>query len=152
MSECTFIASDYPLVEVEPSEDYPLDINFDDGMIYDGGADDNYYLSIFTDVEDYTKKRNAVYLEWSYTEGRAKRIIEYIKDALQNTDSIEFWHVWLMGSCYEFEDSPVIHRRTISISELTTKHIKDIDNADIWNSPDKMFPNRPSFYCIEIKR
>ena len=86
MSECTFIASDYPLIEVEPSEDYPLDINFDDGMIYDGGTDDNYYLSIFTDVEDYTEKRNAVYLEWSYTEGRAKQIIEYIKDALQNTD------------------------------------------------------------------
>ena len=152
MSECTFIASDYPLIEVEPSEDYPLDINFDDGMIYDGGTDDNYYLSIFTDVEDYTEKRNAVYLEWSYTEGRAKQIIEYIKDALQNTDPIELWHVWLMGSCYEFEDSPVIHRRTIFISELTTKHIKDIDNANIWNSPDKMFPNRPSFYCIETKR
>ena len=149
MSECTFIASDYPLVEVEPSEDYPLDINFDDGMIYDGGADDNYYLSIFTDVEDYTEKRNAVYLEWSYTEGRARRMIEYIKDALQNSDSIELWHVWLMDS---FEDSPVIHRRTIFISELTTKHIKDIDDADIWNSPDKMFPNRSSFYCIEIKR
>ena len=81
----------------------------------------------------------------------AKQMIEYIKNALQNTDSVELWHVWLMDCC-EFEDSPVIYRRTISISELTTKHIKDIDRADIWNTPDKMYPDRPSFYCMEIKR
>ena len=151
MSVCTFIASDYPLAEIEPSQDYLLDINIDNGTVYDDGADDNYSLRIFTDVESYTKKRNAVYLEWNYTDGRAKQIIEYIKNALQNTGSVELWHVWLMDVC-EFEDSPVIHRRTISISELTTKHIKEIDNADIWNIPDKMYPNRPSFYCMEIKR
>lgn len=154
MSVCTFIASDYPLTEMEPSQDYPLDINIgNDGTVtvQDGGADDNYHLFIFTDVADYTQKRNAVYLEWNYTDDRAKQIIEYIKNALQNTDSIELWHVWLMDY-YEFEDRPVIHRRTISISELTTKHIKEIDGADIWNTPDKMYPNRPSFYCMEIKR
>ena len=106
MSVCTFIASDYPLTEIEPSQDYPLDIHIDDGTVHDGGADDNYCLYTFTDVEDYTEKRNAVYLEWNYTDGRAKQIIAYIKNALQNTDSIELWHVWLMD-CYEFEDSPV---------------------------------------------
>ena len=69
---------------------------------------------------------------------------------------------------YEFEDRPVIHRQTVSIDELTTKHIKEIDDAEIWNlslihiqmcirdriwnTPDKMYPNRPSFYCLEIKR
>ena len=151
MSVCTFIASDCPLAEIEPSQDYPLDINIDDGTVCDGGADDNYYLCTFADVENYTEKRNAVYLEWNYTDGRAKQMIEYIKNALQNTDSVELWHVWLMDCC-EFEDSPVIHRRTISISELTTQHIKDIDRADIWNTPDKMYPDRPSFYCMEIKR
>lgn len=151
MSVCTFIASDYPLTEIEPSQDYPLDIHIDDGTVHDSGADDNYCLYTFAAVEDYTEKRNAVYLEWNYTDGRAKQIIAYIKNALQNTDSIELWHVWLMD-CYEFEDSPVVHRRTISISDLTTKHIKDIDSADIWNTPDKMHPNRPSFYCMEIKR
>lgn len=65
--------------------------------------------------------------------------------------SIELWHVWLMDY-YEFEDRPVIHRQTVSIDELTTKHIKEIDDAEIWNTPDKMYPNRPSFYCLEIKR
>ena len=46
----------------------------------------------------------------------------------------------------------VLYRQTVSIDELTTKHIKEIDDAEIWNTPDKMYPNRPSFYCLEIKR
>ena len=56
MSVCTFIASDYPLAEIEPSQDYLLDINIDNGTVYDDGADDNYSLRIFTDVESYTKR------------------------------------------------------------------------------------------------
>ena len=59
--------------------------------------------------------------------------------------------MWL-GVSDEFEDSPVIHRQTISVDELTVKHIEEIDHADVWNTPDKMYPNRPSFYCLEIRR
>jgi len=151
MSVCTFIASDRPLAEVKPSRDYPLEINIDDGTIYDGGADDNYFLYSFRDVEDYTDKKYGVCLEWNYTEGRAARIVEYIKMALQDTEVIELWHVWLTDY-YEHEDSPVIHRKSIGMDELTAKDIKEIDEAEIWNTPGKMYPNRPSFYCLTIKR
>jgi len=151
MSVCTFIASDLPLTEVEPLQDYPLEINIDKGTIYDGDAGDNYFLNTFTNVGDYTHKKYGVCLEWNYTEGRAKQIINYIKKALQKTDSVEFWHVWLTDY-YEFEDRPVIHRKNISIEELATTDIKEIDNAEIWNTPDKMYPNRPSFYCLTISR
>ena len=44
MSVCTFIASDCPLKEAAPVQDYPLEINLDNGQIYDGDADDNYSL------------------------------------------------------------------------------------------------------------
>ena len=118
---------------------------------YDGGADDNFFLHFFPDVQSYTDRNYGVCLEWNYTEGRAKQVIEYMKNVLQNTTSIELWHVWLIDY-YELEDRPVIHRQTISIDELTAKHIKEIDDAEIWNTPDKMYPNRPSFYCLEIKR
>ena len=122
------------------------------GQIYDGDADDNYFLLPFADVREYSDKKNGVYLEWNYyTEGRAKQLIEYLKNALQNADSVELWRVWL-GVRDEFEDSPVIHRQTISVDELTVKHIEEIDHADVWNTPDKMYPNRPSFYCLEIRR
>ena len=119
--------------------------------MYDGGADGNCFLHFFQDIQNYTEKKNGVYLEWHYTEEKAKQVIEYMKNALQNTPSIELWHVWFIDY-YEFEDRPVIHRQTVSINELTTKHIKEIDDAEIWNTPDKMYPNRPSFYCLEIKR
>ena len=56
------------------------------------------------------------------------------------------------SSAYEFEDRPFVHRKTISIEELTIEHIKEIDNAVIWNTPDKMYPERPSFYCLTITR
>ena len=151
MSILTFIASDNPLVGIAPSQNDLLGIHTDDDTVYDGCADDDYFLCAFTDAESYTQKRYAVYLEWNYTKGSAKRVIDYIRKALQDTDSIEFWHVWLMDYD-EFEDRPVVHRSTVSISELTTAHIKDIDSADIWNTPDKRYPNRPSFYCMEIKR
>ena len=82
--------------------------------IYDGGADDNYFLIPFLNVADYTDKKYGVYLEWDYTDGRAKQFIEYIKTAYKNQDVIEFWHVWLMDH-YEFEDRPFIHRNTFSI-------------------------------------
>lgn len=105
----------------------------------------------FADVQDYTDRQNAVSLEWNYTEGRARQIVAYIKNALRNTASVEPWHVWLMDY-YEFEDRPFLYRQTIFIGELTVNHIREIDDAEIWNCPDKQYPNRPSFYCLEIKR
>lgn len=151
MSVCTLIASDLPLPEFAPSQDYPVKIDIDKGTVDDGGADDNYFLHAFANVADYTDKNYAVSLEWNYTDGRAKQIIEYIKTALQKSNPIEFWHVWLMDY-YEFEDRPFIRRKTISIGELTTEHIKQINSAVIWNTPDKMHPERPSFYCLTITR
>lgn len=151
MSTCRFIASDIPLTEYEPSQEYPLHINIDEGIIYDGGADDNYFLLNFNDVDLYTDKEYGVYLEWNYTDGRAKQIIEYIKNALQETDSIEFWLVWLMDY-YDYEERPFIHRKEISVNDLTVDHIKEIDSANIWNKPDKMYPDRPSFYCLTITK
>ncbi len=151
MSICTFIASNFPLPSVAPSQDYPLEINVDTGEIYDGGADDNYFLISFDSVKNYTDKDYGVYLEWDYTDGRAKQIVEYIRTALQKAVNIEFWNVWLMDY-YEYEDRPYIHRKTISIRELTTAHIKEINNAVIWNTPDKSYPERPSFYCLTITR
>jgi len=151
MSVCTFIASNNPLREFKPSHDYPLEINIDKGIINDGGADDNYFLHKFNDVENYTEKKYGVWIEWDYTDGRAKQILEYIKNALNHTDSIELWRVWLMF-CYDYEEMPVIHKKTISVDELTIKHIEEIDKSEIWNKPDKSIPSRPSFYCLKIQK
>lgn len=151
MSVCKFIAADISLKEVAPSKEYPLHIDLDNGIIDDGGADDNFFLFSFPDVQDYTDKKYGVYLEWDYTDGRAEQILNYMKETLKNVEFIELWKVWLMDY-YEYEDSPVIKKRTISIREMTIQDIKEIDNADIWNSPVKHIPSRPSFYCFKITR
>ena len=149
MSVCTFIASDSPLAAYEPPTEYPVKIDMDSGTIDDGGADDNYYLRPFAEVGEYTDKKYGVCLEWNDTEGRARRIAEYIRKALRETDFVELWHIWLM-EYYEFEDRPYVHRRTVSAAELTAGHIREIDGAEIWNKPDRMYPERPSFYCLRI--
>lgn len=64
MSACKFIASDMSLAEFVPSQNYPLHIDLDNGTIDDGGADDNYFLTCFEGVGDYTDKKYGVNLEF----------------------------------------------------------------------------------------
>ena len=149
MSVCIFIASDMPLAEFAPPQDHPIRIDIENGTIDDGSADDNYHLLAFDSVGNYTEKCHGVSLEWRYTDGRARKIISYIKTALQKADEAELWKVWLT-EYYEFEDRPFIHRKTVSVNELTAEDIRDIEEAVIWNTPDKMYPQRPSFYCLRI--
>ena len=151
MSVCKFIAADIPLQEMRPSKDYPVHIDIDNGIIDDGGTDDNFFLLSFSDVQDYTDKKYGVYLEWDYTDGRAEQILKYLRAVLEKTELVEMWLVWLMDYC-EYEDSPVIHKRTISIEKMTIRDIRELDKTDIWNSPDKHIPGRPSFYCLKITR
>ena len=152
MSVCTFFASDYPMPEVEPCEDYPLYVDIDKKMICDGDADDNFFLHSFESVKDYTDKEYGVSLEWAYyTEGRAKLLLDYIRDVLEHTNSVELWHVWLMDY-YEYEERPVIQNRTIAFNDLTVEDIKEIDASKVWDKPDKNYPNRPSFYQLIVKR
>lgn len=61
MSQCIFIAADTPLPEVTPPQDYPLHIDLDAGTIFDGGADDNYFLLPLTRWI-YTARRNTEFI------------------------------------------------------------------------------------------
>ena len=127
MSVCTFLSSNYMLPEVE------------------------YFLYPFTDVQDYTDKHYGVYLEWDCTDEEANELLKYIKEGLKKDEAIELWHVWL-GDYYEYEDSPVIHKKVRSIKELTVQDIQELASAEIFNHPDKYIPISPSFYCLKITR
>jgi len=148
MSVCTFIAANCPLDEVRPSKEYPLEINIDEGTIFDGDADDNFALYKFFDVDDYMDKKYGVYLSWAYyMEGRAKLLLKYIEDALRHTDTVEVWHVWLNGGYYEYDERPIIKKKIIHIDEVNPEDIREIDSGEIWNEYDS---NRPIHYCLEI--
>lgn len=149
MSVCVFIAADNPLPEVRPSQEYPLYIDLDTDTVYDGDADDNFFLLPFGEADVYCEKKYGVCLEmYRCTDGRAKRIIRYISNALLREESVELWKVWLLGY-WEHDDRPYIHRRTVRIDELTAADIEALYQADNWNNRDR---DRPSFYCIEVIR
>lgn len=149
MSNCVFIASDRPLPEVRAAKDDPLHINLDTGTISDGGANDNYNLLAFDEVDLYCKKQYGVYLELlQFTEGRARQIMDYIRAALPQTDCVEIWNVWLLGY-WEYDDRPYIRKGTVHMEELTVDDMKEIINAENWDNKDQ---NQPSFYCLEIIR
>ena len=96
----------------------------------------------------YTDKKYGVCLEWHYTEGRAKQILKYVKAALEQTNVVELWHVWLMDY-YEYDERPVIQKRKLTFAQLSVNDIKELNDARIWNNTDC---NRPSFYCLQVER
>ena len=149
MSVCVFLAADCPLPEVRPAQEYPLCIDLDRNTVEDGGADENFFLLPFDDVDVYCEKKYGVYLELPlYTEGRAKQILAYIRSALRQTESVELWNVWLTGY-WEYDERPRLHRRTVHIEDLTVDDIRRLHDAENWGPKD---PGRPSFYCIEVVR
>ena len=146
MSACTFLAADCPLPEHRPARDYPLHIDLDRKVIEDGGADDNFFLHPFREMGAYTDKAYAVSLEWYYTEGRAGRIIDYIRRAMEQTDCIQLWRVWLQD-WYDFEERPYIIKSALSPEELSPADLRELEEAVIWKGQDP----RPRFYCLEIR-
>ena len=77
--------------------------------------------------------------------------IKLFTSCFEKTELVEMWHVWLMDY-YEYEDSPVIKKKFISIEKMTIQDIHELVIADIWNSPDRNISSRPSFYCMVITR
>ena len=149
MSAWKMIASNYPFQEVKPEKEYPLEINLDEGTIFDGDADDNFFLyPLFDYVREYTDMEYTSTLEWAYyTEGRALKIIEVIKSVFQHIDSVELWNFWL-GDLEEHE-RPIIKLVTIPLAELTPKDIQEWDIHKVWNVPSR-YSGRPRFYCLKI--
>ena len=148
------IASDLPLPELSPEAEYPLEIDLDKGTIYDGDADDNFRLSPFLDVKIYTDREYGSTLDWAYcTEGRAVRIIEIIKSALQNTESVELWNFWLGGWAYDpdEEERPQVRTVTVPIADLIANDILEWDGHEVWKRPYRC-GDRPTFYCLRVTR
>lgn len=66
---------------------------------------------------------------------------------LSRTDTVEVWHVWLPYDYYEYDERPIIKKKTLHIDEISPEDIREIDNAVIWEKPNSI---RPIFYCLEI--
>lgn len=67
----------------------------------------------------YTDKKFCNYIEWLYTDENAEIIIEFIKEHLSESPKIELWNTWL-------GDKSTVVKKKVSVSELSTSHIRDI--------------------------
>jgi len=130
------------------ASDREVVFNIDTGEIDDGALDDDFALLSAEGCDSVcTEKEYAVYLEWNYyTEGRAQRIIEYIKENLRRTDEVEIWRIW-MGT----HERPLIRTTTIPISKLTPHDIQRLDNITLFSNLEEQF-DLPVQYRLVITK
>ena len=108
--------------------DRDSEINTDTREVKDGDFDDDFALYPAEGLSDVrTEKKYAVYLEWwRYTEGRARNIIEYIKENLKHTDEVEIWRIWA-GAGEIFN----VHTKNIPFASLCPEMIRELDEREI---------------------
>lgn len=134
MSVCTFFASDLLLPRVDRRE---------------GGEFDIFPLRL---APAPCERPFAAELEApELSIESAERILFYIQNLLKSAESVELWRVWLMDY-WEFEDRPYLHTSVRPISELTAEELIALNDAEVWNKPDKAYPERPSFYRLIVTR
>ncbi len=171
MSVCTFIAANVEMPEIKNPHYKMLSINeavemgikvreellkdvdrdkpdvilwSDIDAEFDGDLPDDFALIKMENTHEYCDKPFGVYVEWdNWSKERAERIVGYIKKVLEITNEVEIWRVWLTD--YGYTDFVT---ETINISDLTSDHIKDIDDKTPWTIKDgKDFQTH---YCLKI--
>lgn len=141
MSSSILIASDVPLREVPYPPDHTVIFDVDRGVIDDGGMDDGFAIIPRERVlELSSEKKYFAVLEWQYTPGRAKKVIEYLKEHLAAADELELWHIW-----QDMDFDHRVRRVAIPISELSANDIKELNQLEVWKKP-------VTDYCYAITR
>lgn len=138
MSRIMMFASDQPLKGVDLPPDFAIHIDTKLSTVDDGGMDDGFevcpsggYLEIKTD-----KKYFAELFFWDYTPGRAKRIIEYIREHLKIAGELELWNVWLDNA---FDHR--VRKRYVPIDALTVDTLREIHRIPVGKDPAERRPH-----------
>ncbi len=78
-----------------------------------------------------TEKQYCIHFECDYEEEeRARTVVSYIKEQMQDQKEIEIWHIW-MGAAYP---PPRIKRTKIKSGSLTAEKILELERTDVWQS------------------
>lgn len=133
MSVCTFLASNLPLPRIERHEAEDIGL---------------FPLRL---VPRPCEKPYAAEVEADMTEAAAEQLLEQLRAALLRSETVELWRVWLMDY-WEFEERPYLHTSIRRFHDLTPEEVIAVADAEVWNKPDKDYPERPSFYRLIITR
>ena len=142
MSLILFLASDAPLETVSnPHVTREIIIDMNTGAVNDGGFDDDFAIYDM-DIRlgpDESLMDHRVVIECDLTLGRAKRILTYIRDQMENNEEIELWSVWLgdydQRICYY----------DAHINELTPEDLLEIACLPIRETPMR-------HHCVRIHK
>ena len=119
--------------------DIELVIDTVHNTVDDGGHDDDFAIFPIEKTADfYTEKQFCACLEWSCTDARAAKVVEYIKEHLEKAREVEIWQMWLGGDL-----PPKIKNGNIPVSKLTIADIKALDAAKAWEEI-------PIHYCCTV--
>lgn len=113
----------------------------ENGAIDDGDFPDDFTIDpMEKDSSMQTAKPYCAQVQWRFTEKRAERLIAYLKERLEETESLELWHGWLDGSAIH-----PVRKKEISIHALTTADIAALEEADTGTEPCIHF-------CLSIQK
>ncbi len=118
---------------------------------FDGDDDDNFGLFPLDFPFEPCDKPYGVIIEWNYfTENRAKRIIEYIKELMTRTTVVEVWHVWSSNNT-----TPIIKTTTICLDDLNPEHIRSLESSDHFDQKiisTHYDPTATICYCLKVTK
>ena len=113
MSACTLLAADVPL---------------------ETGRRPGLYMDVYPYIDAYTERQYGVWLDIEDDRG-PESLLEYLAGLLRRTDSAELWRVWVGNEyCWDldFDERPVIRRRSSSAGELSAADLCELCNADVF--------------------
>lgn len=143
VNEALAMGMDVPGFLLEPGfdRDKPDVLLWSDDLDTQGKLDDDFAIyALDPSMDDiYTEKKYRAALQWDYTEGRAKKVIQYIREHLEHTDELELWHVWVGLDAF-----PKIRKCPISLDELISDDLKELSELEVWKEP-------VTHYCFVIK-
>ncbi len=124
MSYYIFFASDTPIKEYDNLRVKKVDSSNISYLIMSSPMDEEYAMRIIKEddislARPYSKKKYVNFIEWKFNEKNAQIIIEFIKEHLEKSHSIELWNTW-MGDVSEAK------KLRVSVNELSIEHISSL--------------------------
>lgn len=123
--------------------DLELRIDTDAPLPADPGPDDDFAVWPMEEklLDMQTEKPYCACVEWGqYSPGRGRQLLAYLREQMQHTTELEFWHIWLDSAL----DHP-LRQAVIPLAELTAEDIGELAQVDFSQEP-------PTDYCFRIIR
>ncbi len=115
--------------------DREINIDVDSGVIEDGNFADDFAVWLREkDSQMPTEKKYCAEVEWlRFTTERGAMLIEYLKEQLEDADSIELWYGWLG------EEVKGVELKRIALAELKPEDIEKLEKMEVWQEPLKHY-------------